>query len=294
MQNNTTLLAGRGIIIRFICRNRSQAVLFLVIAALLWSSGGLFIKVVSWHPLAIAGVRSLFSALVIGMVFGRRSVNFSRPQLIGALGYAGMVTLLVASTKLTTAANAIFLQYTAPVYVALLSYVILKEKISRGDWWMMVLVFCGMLLFFMDDFSWGSLAGNLCGIGSGISFAVFAIALRLQKGLAPEGSVLLGNLLTFLIGLPFYEAPWPDMTGWAALVLLGVFQLGFSYCFYTQAVAHVTALEAVLIPVIEPVLNPVWVFLVLGERPGAMSLLGGAIVLVVITLRCVMKAGRRE
>ena len=140
----------------------------------------MFIKLVSWNPLAIAGIRSFFSALVIWTVFGRKSVNFSRPQLIGALGYAGMVTLLVVSTKLTTAANAIFLQYTAPVYVALLSYVILKEKISRGDWWMMGLVFCGMVLFFMDDFSWGSLAGNLCGIGSGISFAAFAIALRLQ------------------------------------------------------------------------------------------------------------------
>lgn len=260
---------------------------------MLWSSGGLFIKVVSWHPLAIAGVRSFFSAIVIGLIFGRRIINFSGAQLVGALGYAGMVTLLVVSTKLTTAANAIFLQYTAPVYVALLSYVLLKEKISRGDWWMMGLVFCGMTLFFLDDLSWGSLAGNLCGIGSGVSFAAFAMALRMQKGAAPAGSVLLGNLITFVIGLPFYEAPWPDATGWTALVLLGVFQLGISYFFYTEAVAYVTALEAVLIPVIEPVLNPIWVFLVLGERPGMMSMIGGAIVLAVITIRCAMKAGRR-
>ena len=278
---------------RFTCENRSQAILFLIIAALLWSSGGLFIKVVSWHPLAIAGVRSLFSALVIGAIFGRRVVNFSAAQLAGAVAYAGMVTLLVVSTKMTTAANAIFLQYTAPVYVALLSYVLLREKISRGDWWMMSLVFGGMILFFLDDLSWGSLAGNLFGIGSGLSFAAFALALRLQKGAAPAGSVLLGNLLTFLVGLPFYAAPFPDATGWGALVLLGVFQLGFSYYFYTEAIAYVTALEAVLIPVIEPVLNPVWVFLVLGERPGTMSLIGGAIVLVVITARCAMKAGRR-
>ncbi len=277
---------------RFTCRSRPQAILFLVFAALLWSSGGLFIKVVAWHPLAIAGIRSFFSALVIGLFFGRRVVNFSRAQMAGAAAYAGMVIMLVVSTKLTTAANAIFLQYTAPVYVALLSYVLLREKISRGDWWMMGLVFGGMTLFFLDDLSWGSLAGNLFGIGSGLSFAAFAIALRLQKGAAPAGSVLLGNLLTFLIGIPFYTAPYPDAAGWGALVILGVFQLGFSYYFYTEAISYVTALEAVLIPVIEPVLNPVWVFLVLGERPGPLALIGGAIVLLVITVRCALKAGR--
>jgi drug/metabolite transporter (DMT)-like permease len=144
-----------------------------------------------------------------------------------------------------------------------------------------------MVLFFVDDLSKGGFWGNIIAILSGIAFAGMALFLRKQKDHSPLESVFLGNILTFVIGLPFMMHSAPDARGWLGLVLLGVFQLGCSYILYAEAIKHVTALEGILIPILEPVLNPIWVFLLLGERPGKWAITGGIIVLVSVTLRCV-------
>ncbi len=269
-------------------------IVLLVITAVLWSSGGVLIKSVDWHPLAISGARSAIAAVVIRAAFYKSPLSWSRPQLTGAVAYAATVALFVTATKLTTAANAILLQYTAPVFVAILGAWLLKEKATVQDWLTIAVVLGGMGLFFVDKMSPGGLLGNVLAVASGFSMALMAVCMRWQKDGSPFGSIFLGNVLTFFIGLPFMLSSSPGPGGWTGIVLLGCFQLGLSYILYSMAIKYVRALEATIICVIEPILNPVWVFLLLGEVPGPWSLLGGGVILVAITARYAWPAFRAE
>ena len=267
---------------------RSKAILLLIITAMLWSMGGLLIKSVNWNPLAIAGTRGAISAIVLLMIIKKPKFTWSTAQIGAALSYTAMVTLFVSANKMTTAANAILLQYTAPIYVALLGAWFLKEKTKLFDWITIFIVLGGMALFFLDHLSIEGLWGNMVAIASGLCFALFTIFMRMQKDSSPLESVFLGNILTAIIGLPFMFKSTPDMTGWISLILLGVVQLGIPYILYSIAIKHVTAIEAILIPVMEPILNPIWVFLVFSETPGPWALKGGLIVLVAVTARLVL------
>jgi len=273
--------------------SRIRAILYLVCAALLWSTGGFFIKWVQWNPMAIAGTRSAIGAVFIWIVLRKSKFSWSREQFLCAMAYAATVILFVIANKLTTAANAILLQYTAPIYVALLSFAILKEKVTAVDWVTIVVVVAGMVLFFIDDIDTKGMLGNILAITSGVTFASMAMLMRLQKDGSPLSSVFLGNIITALIGLPFMFQSMPSGSGMLGLVLLGIVQLSLPYILYTTAIKSVSALEAVLIPVIEPIANPIWVFLMLGEIPGKGAIAGGLIVIVAITFRCVI-AGRKD
>jgi drug/metabolite transporter (DMT)-like permease len=259
---------------------KHRGTLFLVSAALLWSLGGVLIKSVTWNPLAIAGMRSGIAALVFLCYLRRPRFTFSPTQIGGAVAYAGTVVLFVVANKLTTAANAIVLQYSAPIYVILLSKPLLHEPPKGRDFLAAGAVFAGMTLFFLGRLEWGSLLGNLVAIGSGVTFALLAIFLRLERNGSPFEAVLLGNVLAAAIGLPFMRGGFPEAQGILFLLILGVFQIGVAYLFYVEAVKTVTAFEACFIPIIEPILNPVWVFLFLGEAPGRWALLGGGIILL--------------
>ncbi len=264
----------------------TRAVGQLVLAALCWSLGGLLIKSVPWPPLAVAGGRGLIAGLFLLATNRGLNFHFSRRQVLGALGYAACTVTFCTATKLTTAANAILLQYTAPVWVALFGAWLLGERATRYDWFTIAAVLGGMGLFFADSLETGHLAGNAIAVLSGICFAGMTIALRSQKDGSPVESIILGNGLAFLVGLPWIaHAPALSPAGCFSLGALGLVQLGASYWLYARAIRHVTALEAVLIPVIEPILNPVWVLLAVGERPSALSLAGGVIVLAAVTLR---------
>jgi drug/metabolite transporter (DMT)-like permease len=264
---------------------RQTAVLMLVGAALFWSTGGILIKWVDWHPLAISGMRSAIGAAVLFAVFRPRRFTWSWLQLGAAVAYAATVTLFVVANKTTTAANAILLQYTAPVHVALFGAWFLGEKPRRLDWIALTLVLGGMVLFFLEDLSMTGLWGNLAALASGLSFAWLALFLRRQKEGSPVEAILFGNLLAALIGLPFMLQSSPTDAGWLGLTLLGVFQVGLPYALFARAIREVTAMEAMLIPTIEPVLNPLWVLLLLGEAPGRLALGGGAIILTAVTGR---------
>lgn len=264
----------------------TRAVGQLLLAAFCWSIGGLLIKWIAWPPLAVAGGRGLLAALVLALF--QRSLRFtwSPVQLGAALAYALTTLTFVTATKFTTAANAILLQYTAPVWVALLGASLLNERATRTDWIAIGVTFAGMALFFADSLQLSGLFGNFVGALSGICFAVMAMLMRKQKGGSVSESIILGNLIAAGIGLPFMLQAAPlDSSGWIALAVLGVVQLGLPYMLYARAIHHVTALEAVLIPVIEPILNPVWVMLFLGERPGPLSLCGGVLVLAAVIWR---------
>ncbi len=269
---------------------RTQAVLLLAATAFLWSLGGVLIKWVSLPPLAVAGLRSAIALPVLLLYFRRQAVNFSAIQMIGGVSYAATVILFVYANKLTTAGNAILLQYTAPVYVALFSGWLLNERIRWFDWAAIAVLLCGMVMFFIDTLSPGEMTGNVLAIVSGMSFAALVLFMRRQKDASPAGSAILGNLLTALICLPWMGESFPSQTDWIALLLLGVFQLGLSYICYAVAIKKVTALEGILIPMLEPVLNPLWAFLFLGERLGLWALLGGFFVILSIIFRGIMNS----
>ena len=268
----------------------NHPVILLVSAAALWSTGGLAIKSVEWNPLAIASTRSAIAAVTVFFLIGRPRFTFSAVQIGGALAYAATVTSFVAATKLTTAANAIFLQYTAPVYVALLGAWFLREHPTRLDWALIVVAVSGIGLFFVDELSMQGMWGNVCALGSGLSFALMILLLRRQKDASPIESVLLGNALTAVAFCPFAIGPMPSGKSWLGLLWLGVFQLGLAYVLYAKAIKQVKALESTLISTIEPVLNPLLVMAFLGEMPGAWSLAGGALVLGAATVRAVLTA----
>jgi drug/metabolite transporter (DMT)-like permease len=267
----------------------TKSVGLLLGGALCWSLAGILFKHVEWPGLAAAGGRGLIAALFLIAVSWRTlRFTWSPLQLAAAAAYAACTILFTLANKMTTAANAILLQYTAPVWIALLGAWFLGERATRADWLTIAAVFGGLALFFYEGLQLNNVAGLFVALASGVGFAVMTLLMRKQKDGSPLESIILGNLIGFIVGLPaLWSAPALPATGWAALLLLGTVQLGLAYLLYAKAIRHVTALEAVLIPVAEPILNPVWVLLAHGERPGRFALLGGVIVLGAVTLRAV-------
>ena len=269
--------------------------ILLLLAALCWSLGGVLIKSIDWPPMAIAGGRSAIAIPLILLCSGRPRFTFSAAQIGGAIGYAGTVILFVFATRMTTAANAIFLQYTAPIYVALIGRWYLKERASPIDWLVIAVALLGIALFFLDRLTIAGWWGNIIALGSGLAFAAVALFLRKEKAGSPIASIVLGNVIVALAGLPFMLVA-PSLGGgrWWRLLLLGTVQLGLPYVFYAAAIKHVTALEATLIPLLEPVLNPLWVMLALGERPGPWAIFGALLVLGAVLGRGLMMIKSRR
>jgi drug/metabolite transporter (DMT)-like permease len=266
--------------------SHGRAILLLILVSVLWSLGGVLIKGVEWHPLAVAGTRSGIAAIVFLVFLGRPQIRWSLNQIVGAIAYVGTVALFVVATKVTTAANAIFLQYTAPIYVALLGPALLGERPRPADWWCVGIALIGILLFFRDQFSIEGGWGMAAALGSGFCFGIMVMFLRRERTGSPHAALLLGNVATAFLGVPFMiSSPIPPAGAWIALIALGVFQLGLPYILYGIAIKRVTALEAMLIPMLEPILNPIWVALVRQEIPGPWSLAGGALVLVAVAIR---------
>jgi len=268
-----------------------SAVLAVVCAALLWSSGGLFIKIAPFGPLGVACGSALVTTVFYLVVL--------RPNLRGArlstgLVYAAMIVTFVSATKLTTAANAIFLQYTGPAYVLALSPLLLREPFERLDAFCVALSLAGMALFFVGRVEPGQFWGNVLGALSGIAYALTIVLLRRD---AKEGardampSTVLGNLIAAVITLPFAARGFAGITVQGALVLLylGVVQMGIAYLLLARGLRFVPAAEASLISMLEPTLNPVWVFLGTGERPGPWAVVGGAIVLAAVCVRALAR-----
>lgn len=278
---------NKNLIINEITPKRSVALILLALAAVLWSLGGILIKLVSLSPVAIAGMRSLIAACVILIFIKKPDLKFTPLKFVSSFAYAATVISFVCATKLTTAANAIILQYTAPIYVAIFGAIILKEKVRWYDILTTGLILGGMVLFFLDKLSPGGMLGNIVAVFSGLAFAFSTLLLRLQKDDSPLDRIFWGNIFTAVVAVPFMFEKMPDFKSWLGLILLGVFQLGFSYMIFSVAIKNASALEAVLIPMIEPVLNPIWVAIFLNEVPGFLSLVGGLIVIFSVTVRCI-------
>lgn len=267
-----------------------RGILFVVGAALFWSFGGLWIKLVEMNGLAVAGGRSAIAAALVWMYMRGARPRMTREMLLGAVAYAGTVIFFVLANKNTTAANAILIQYTAPVYVALLSSRMLRERIGRLDWLTIVVVIGGMVLLMLDGLTSGGLFGNVLALVSGVFFALCVIAIRMGRGGNAIGMVLYGNVLTAVIGLPFAVATPPGANDLLYLALLGVVQLGLGYILFVEGLKSVSAIEGALLPVIEPVLNPVWVAIFASERPSVVTIIGGALIVGAVTLRSLTRA----
>jgi len=270
---------------------RRQAILFLVLTAILWSSSGLLVKIISWQPLSILSGRSILSTVVF-WIFLKCPTRFrwTRLQVVGAFGYVGAQLFFIMATKLTTAANAIFLQYTLPIYIVLFGYWFLNERPQRADWISLAVIFTGLFLFFGDDLNFNGFSGNILAIVSGMAMAVLILCMRKQKDGTPANTIFLGNIIGVVIGLPFLlqESFSPSSLG--IIAYLGIFQIGLSFVLYSIAIKQVQALESSLILALEPILNPLWVFLVIGETPGKLALIGGMFVIGAVTARAVVSA----
>jgi drug/metabolite transporter (DMT)-like permease len=258
---------------------RRKAILFLILAALLWSTAGVFVKVLDWQPVSILAGRGLFTSIVFLLYMRRLPTKITRSMLLAAGGSIATQFLFITSTKLTTAANSIFLQYTAPIYVVLLAYWFLHEKPSRSGWIAMGIIFPGLLLFFGDELSPEGFYGNILAALSGVTSAVMMVSFRPQKDGSPEDSILIASLVIAIFGSPsILKESW-TVISWLSIAYLGVMQIGLAFILFTKAIKQIPALEANLIGTLEPILNPVWVFLFLGERMGKSALLGGLVVL---------------
>src|SRR5205823_123069 len=269
-------------------RGMKAAVLAVAGAALLWSSGGFFSKIAPTPPLAVACGRSLVAGLFYLAIL---RPNLRAARWSTAAAYAGCIVTFVTATRLTTAANAIFLQYTGPAYVLLLSPILLDEPFRAVDGFCVLLSLAGMSLFFVGKMEAGAAAGNALGIASGVFFALAIVLLR-REAKAGSGdalpSVTLGNLLAAGLTLPWAMLALPQMTslrGLLVLLYLGIIQLGAAYWLFVKGVRKVPAAEASLISMLEPVLNPVWVLIGTGERPGPWAIAGGAVVVASVVIR---------
>jgi drug/metabolite transporter (DMT)-like permease len=269
----------------------------VLICAVLWSTGGIFIKMIEWHPLVIAGARSLISAFMVFLFLRitNQKLFFNRQVILTAFFMSATFICFVIANKLTTAANAIVLQFTSPIYIMLFSALFLKAKFRLFDILTVVLTLGGIFLFMLDGIETGHTLGNIMALIAGIFFAGTYLSIGENRMELRMSGVFFGHILTALVGLPFaflYETP---LTGQNLLftALLGVVQLGIPYILLAFAMERCSPLACSLIGAAEPLLNPVWVFLFDGEAPSPLSLIGGIIVIITITLWCVWKPKRK-
>ncbi|MCA1623874.1 MAG: DMT family transporter [Acidobacteria bacterium] len=272
---------------------------FIVLAVLLWSTGGLFIKLTTLDAFVVNLGRSLLAAITVAVFTYKKGLRIDKFTLLSSFLYAGTLTCFVYANKTTTAANAIFLQYTAPIYILILAPFILKEKFRFSD--LITVVFClaGMSLFFLEPqnaankLATNVFWGNVAALASGVFFGLYFILLRHPKSLQrnPALSVFYGNILIVLLMFPIVLNNPPAQIGSndiLAILFLGIFQIGIAYVLFTNGIAGgVRSLDASIVGFVEPLLNPVWVFLFVGETPSVWAIIGGAIIIVAVVFHTI-------
>ena len=269
-------------------QDRTRAIIMMVIAAVMFSLGGLFIKLSTWDAIPLNGARSGVSGLIMLLyVFREKGVTwpkFNRNMWLGAAAYALTNLTFMQATKLTTAANAVVLQFAAPVWTILISFFFLTEKPRRSDWITVAIILPAIGLFFADKITADGFSGNIIAIISGVLLAIMGIILREESHSSIE-IVVLGSFFATIIGIPdMASQPW-DLPNISLILGLGIFQLGIPFILYGLAIRHLTAVEAMIILMLEPILNPILVAIFAAEIPGFWALIGGAIVIMVISGR---------
>jgi len=274
--------------------NNFPPIAFVLLAVLLWSTGGVFIKLTTLDAFAVNAGRSFFAAITVAVFTYKKGLKLDKFTLLTSFLYAGTLTCFVYANKNTTAANAIFLQYTAPIYILILAPFILKEKFRVHDLITVVICLMGMSLFFLEpqnaenklaaNVFWGNVAALVSGLFFGLYFILLRHPRSLQKN--PALSVFYGNILIVLLMLPLIFSNPPaqiNSNDILAILFLGIFQIGIAYVLFTNGIAGgVRSLDASIIGFIEPLLNPIWVFLIIGERPSIWAIVGGAVIIAAV------------
>jgi drug/metabolite transporter (DMT)-like permease len=278
--------------------NPAAARLSILAAALLFSTGGAAIKGTTLSAFQVAGFRSGVAALALALLLPEARRGFGFDLLPAAFSYAATLVCFVTATKLTTAAAAIFLQSTAPIWVLLLAPLLLGERMRARDLPYVLLAAAGLTLVFLGSRDAVSTAprpglGNAIALASGLFYALLMITLRrLARGGRDAArtmpAMVTGNLIAFLVCLPFALPAAPLARDVAAVVYLGVIQIGLAYWFFARGLGALGALEVSLLVLLEPVLNPLWTWLLHGERPSALASLGGAVMLVALAARAAL------
>jgi drug/metabolite transporter, DME family len=258
-----------------------------VIAAILWSTGGLFVKLLTLDAFTILFYRSFYAAILFIIIFRKQLLKVNKLTFVSALFYAPLLICFVSATKLTTAANAIFLQYTAPAFILILEPFFVRTKLLKINVITVILTFLGMILFLFDDFSnpenvWGIILA----LGSGVVLTGLLLSQKMNAPVYQPGAVFWGNILVCLITLPwFIQNPYPDVTQNSYLLILGFGQLGLGFALFVYGQKHLPAIESSLISMLEPVLNPIWVIIWYGEIPGIFAVAGGTLILITLIYR---------
>lgn len=274
--------------------NHKRGLIYISFCALLWSSGGLFIKILKLDAFQISFYRSGIAALTILVIsiFRKQKLKleFDIVSILASVFYACILILFVIATKLTTAANAIFLQFTAPIYLLVLEPIFLKTKFEVRNLIALIFCFAGMILFFFGRLQLSDVYGNLLAISSGISFALFSLLLKWKKQIHKSTNTITliigGNVLVCLVCLPIiYQNLLVDKISLLILIYMGVFQIGISYVIFNEGIKYVSATESLIIAMLEAILNPIWVFIGVGEVPTIYSITGSVIILSAILWR---------
>ena len=259
---------------------------FVMLASLFFSIGGLCVKLIPWSPLAINGARNLIGSAVIGifLLLAHYRIKVNLPVMIGAFSMIGVTTLFAIANKLTTAANAIVLQYTAPVFVIIFMALFFRVRPERRDILTCGIVFFGVCLFFVDGIQAGNVLGNLVAVLSGVCYAgVFM--MNTAKEADALSSSFLGQLMAGIIFVPFcFRETDFSVTTMTTVVILGAVQVGLAYIFLSIGIRRTNAVTASLITGLEPIMNPVWVAVFYGEKVSGLSVVGAVIVVGAIII----------
>ena len=273
-------------------KKENKAIVEMLVCATLWSIAGIFIKFLPWNGFAVASLRSLIAGLTIlvYMAIAKVPIRFNKKILITGILTGCVYTCFVCANKLTTAANAIVLQFTSPVFIVILSAILFKQKFKKADYITVVLTLAGITLTFLDNLEGGYILGNIVSIGAGLFMAGMFVFVGDLDSESRFSAVFIGQMFTFLVGLPFVITTKPvfNLTTVSSILILGIFQLGISYVLYVKATKYCPPLACCLLGVLEPLLNPVWVMIFDGETPGPLALVGGLIVVITITVWCAL------
>ncbi len=276
----------------------NKAIVEMLLCAALWSIAGIFIKLIPWNGFAVAALRSLVAGTVIALYMAIRRLRFipSRQAIVAGVLEGCVYLCFVCANKLTTAANAIVLQFCSPAFIVIFSALFLKEKIKRSDVTVVLFTLTGITLFFLDRIEGGYVLGNCVALLAGMVMAGMFMTIGKLEGAERFSAVLIGQIFAFLVGLPFCFTQRLEFSAVPVLsvLILGVFQLGISYILYAKSADYCPPLACCLLGALEPLLNPVWVFLFNGERPGPFALVGAVVVIGAITVWCVVGAKRKE
>ncbi len=263
-----------------------QGIIAIVFAAILWSTGGLFIKLLPQDAFTILFYRSSLAGCLFAVVYGKQVFSMNLRAWLNSLFYAALLVLFVVSTKLTTAANAILLQYTAPIYVLLAEPILFKIKLEKINVFTILACVLGMGILLSGDISVGNWTGNLLALTAGLALAALLLGQRLNAPEYQVRSIFWGNMLVAVIGLPFFlQSGVPSLSQAAMLGFLGIFQIGMGYLLFTYGLKRVLAIESALLAMLEPILNPVWVLIGYGEKPTGAAVFGGLVIILALSAR---------